>query len=177
MKNRSKQNKNTEQLAIMESPLGDIYLLAHDTALTGLYMGKEHLTEVMPSVPIEAKNHPILAQTVAQLEEYFAGKRQDFDLPLDGVGTDFQKTVWHALLTIPFGETCAYQAIAVQIGKPTASRAVGMANGRNPISIIVPCHRVIGKNGDLVGYGSGLPRKTWLLHHESLFLQQATQKP
>lgn len=103
---------------------------------------------------------------VAQLDAYFAGELIDFDLDLDLVGTDFQRRVWEALLTIPYGETRSYGAIALQIGSPGASRAVGLANGHNPISIVVPCHRVIGANGSLTGYGGGLPKKRQLLDME-----------
>ena len=103
-----------------------------------------------------------------QLEEYFAHQRTHFDLPLAATGTAFQKLVWQALVTIPFGKTASYQQIAWQIGRPKAMRPVGMANARNPIAIIVPCHRVIGAKGDLVGFGGGLPMKSWLLKHEKL---------
>ncbi len=103
---------------------------------------------------------------VRQLGEYFRGERQEFDIELDMVGTDFQRTVWAALQTIPYGETRSYGEIAAQIGTPGASRAVGLANGHNPISIIVPCHRVIGANGNLTGYGGGLERKKLLLGME-----------
>ena len=105
---------------------------------------------------------------VEQLESYFAGELFDFDLELDLVGTTFQRAVWQALLTIPYGETRSYGEIAAQIGSPTASRAVGLANGHNPIGIIVPCHRVIGANGSLTGYGGGLDRKRALLALEKM---------
>ena len=110
-----------------------------------------------------------LAKT--QLGEYFDGTRDVFDLPLDADGTDFQKTVWQALSTIPHGQTCSYGDIAKQIGNPKGMRAVGLANGKNPMTIVVPCHRVIGANGKLTGYASGTERKAWLLNHEgdSLF--------
>ena len=110
---------------------------------------------------------PASEEAVRQLREYFAGHRSDFDLPLSPSGTPFQLAVWRALRAIPSGETTSYGAIAEAIGRPTAVRAVGAANGRNPISIIVPCHRVIGANGTLTGYGGGLPRKAWLLNHET----------
>jgi methylated-DNA-[protein]-cysteine S-methyltransferase len=104
---------------------------------------------------------------VEQLEQYFAGERVEFDLALDMHGTQFQRDVWDALLTIPYGETCSYGEIAKRIGRPDRARAVGAANGSNPVSIIVPCHRVIGSDGSLTGYGGGLPRKRWLLDHEA----------
>lgn len=109
-----------------------------------------------------------LKDALKQLKAYFAGKLQQFDLPLAAEGTDFQKTVWRALCRIPYGATASYGDIAKSIGKPTASRAVGMANGRNPISIIVPCHRIIGSSGKLVGYGGGLDRKSTLLRLEGV---------
>lgn len=122
--------------------------------------------EAAASEPASRGGHAI-DEPVRQLREYFAGTRHEFDLPLAPKGTDFQLSVWQALRAIPPGVTTSYGAIAESIGKPTASRAVGAANGRNPISIVVPCHRVIGSNGTLTGYGGGLDRKAWLLNHET----------
>jgi methylated-DNA-[protein]-cysteine S-methyltransferase len=116
-------------------------------------------------VAVEGRSE-VLVRTQAQLAEYFAGERREFDLPLAPQGSGFQVQVWRALLRIPYGETCSYGDIARVVGRPSASRAVGAANGRNPIPIIVPCHRVIGSNGSLTGYGGGLPVKRWLLDHE-----------
>ena len=115
----------------------------------------------------EQRETPLIKNAAKQMSEYFAGRRREFDLPLEFNGTDFQKRVWEALLTIPFGETCSYGEIAAQIGNPKAARAVGMANNRNPISIICPCHRVIGSDGSLIGYGGGLANKEYLLRLES----------
>lgn len=109
---------------------------------------------------------PVIVSAMTQLTEYFAGTRQTFDLPLAPAGTDFQKKVWAALCTIPYGETRSYKEIALQINNPKGCRAVGMANNRNPIMLIIPCHRVIGSNGSLVGYAGGLDVKEWLLTHE-----------
>ena len=109
-----------------------------------------------------------------QLKEYFAGKRKAFDLPLDAKGTDFQKTIWQKLSKIPYGVSASYRDIAIAINNPKAVRAVGAANGRNPISIVVPCHRVIGSNGSLTGYAGGLERKEWLLKHEGLLRDEKT---
>jgi methylated-DNA-[protein]-cysteine S-methyltransferase len=120
----------------------------------------------------EAPDHPVLLHAERELGEYFAGERTSFSVPLDMVGTDFQKAVWNALLTIPFGETRSYGEIARQVGRPTAFRAVGAANGQNPLSIIAPCHRVIGSDGSLTGFGGGLPAKQYLLGlegHRDLF--------
>ncbi|MBI3231409.1 MAG: methylated-DNA--[protein]-cysteine S-methyltransferase [Burkholderiales bacterium] len=115
----------------------------------------------------ERRDHAILQRAVQQLDEYLAGQRQHFELPLDAGGTPFQQRVWQALLSIPYGQTSNYGALAQQIGQPKAARPLGAANGRNPLSIIVPCHRVIGSNGDLVGYAGGLERKRFLLALEN----------
>ncbi len=111
-------------------------------------------------------DHPVLVATVAQLGEYFAGERQEFDLPLDPVGTDFQQSAWSALRTIPYGTTVSYGEQAARMGDRRKARAVGAANGRNPISIVVPCHRVVGSNGALTGFAGGIDNKAWLLDHE-----------
>jgi methylated-DNA-[protein]-cysteine S-methyltransferase len=118
----------------------------------------------------DGSNPPrVIAACLAQLDEYFRGERQEFELELDPEGTDFQKVVWWQLLTIPYGQTVSYLAIARSIGNEKAIRAVGAANGQNPISIVIPCHRVVGSNGQLTGYGGGLWRKAWLLNHEKQF--------
>jgi methylated-DNA-[protein]-cysteine S-methyltransferase len=131
-----------------------------DNAVTGLFFGRE--------IPQGySKNEtPLIQKAAAQVEEYLAGKRKKFSLPLAMQGTDFQMAVWKALQDIPYGETRSYGAIAAAIGRPKAVRAVGLANNRNPVSIIVPCHRVIGSNGKLTGYGGGLPLKQYLLDLE-----------
>ena len=122
--------------------------------------------------PIEnAAEHPVLGRAAAALSRYFAGEDIAFDLPLDPGGTPFQRTVWRALAEIPFGERRTYRDIAVAIGRPTAVRAVGAANGRNPLPIVVPCHRVVGSNGTLVGFAGGLRTKAWLLDHEAPLLR------
>ena len=150
-----------------DSPIGRLLLTTDGTALTGLYMEisrKASSTEGW----VEDGTVAPLAETVRQLAEYFAGVRREFDLPLRLKGTAFQQRVWQELTEIPYGETWSYGQLAKRINKPSASRAVGLANGRNPISILVPCHRVIGANGSLTGYGGGLERKQWLLAHEGL---------
>lgn len=113
-----------------------------------------------------ANANQITNDAITQLQEYFQGERQHFDLPLAAQGTEFQKNVWDALLTVDYGETCSYSDIADKINNPKAVRAVGSANGKNPLTIVVPCHRVIGSNGSLTGYASGTERKAWLLNHE-----------
>ena len=153
-----------------ESPLGRIILAATDQALVGVFFDNQaHMPEVA-HWPVVAK-HPILQQAQGELTEYFAGQRHTFDVPLDlGSGTPFQQAVWAALLTIPCAATTSYGAISTQIGKPAAMRAVGGAVGRNPVSIIVPCHRVVGSSGALTGYAGGLPRKIALLQLEGAAL-------
>ncbi|WP_292977763.1 methylated-DNA--[protein]-cysteine S-methyltransferase [Nitrosomonas sp.] len=153
---------------IMESPVDLLLLTSDGQFLTGLYMEKEakKLLSDMKDGWQQDENAIPFRETVAQLSAYFAGELHEFDLPLKAAGTPFQQTVWQALSTIPYGKTVSYKDIAEQVHLPKASRAVGMANGRNPISIIIPCHRVIGANGKLTGYGGGLHRKEWLLEHE-----------
>lgn len=150
----------------MASPVGTLKLVAHETALVAVLWENENPKRVRLAELIEQTHHPILLETQKQLTEYFAGKRQQFDLPLDFEGTEFQQKVWQALLTIPFGETRSYRDIAEQIGNVKAVRAVGAANGKNPISIIAPCHRVVGTNGKLVGFAGGLDNKDILLRLE-----------
>lgn len=150
-----------------DSPLGQILLVANDVAVTGLHFVGE---KYYPGVAADWQKKPgatMLVRARKQLDEYFAGKRKAFDLPVDPAGTPFQRVVWRALQKIPYGTTLNYGALAGRIGQPTASRAVGAANGRNPISIVIPCHRVIGANGDLTGYAGGMERKAALLRLEA----------
>lgn len=157
------------QLSFMEmsSPVGVLKLVAHEHALVAVLWENENPKRVRLAELIVDQQHPILLKTQKQLNEYFAGQRQNFDLPLDFEGTEFQQKVWQALLSIPFGETRSYKDIAEQIGNVKAVRAVGAANGKNPISIIAPCHRVVGANGKLVGFAGGLENKDVLLKLES----------
>ena len=145
----------------MHSPLGEVTLQASDAGVLGIWF--ETCTTKPDELGERCSLHPVLSKAVAQMEEYFAGKRQQFDVPLAATGTEFQQKVWQALTTIPYGETWCYQDLADAIGNPNAVRAVGLANGKNPISVIVPCHRVIGKNGKLTGYAGGVERKQKLL--------------
>lgn len=150
---------------VMDSPIGPMTLTADDGRLSGLYMEVSRY----PLDPAERgeRDDAVLADAVGQLEEYFAGERTEFDLELSLAGTPFQQRAWKALQDIPYGETESYGELALRIGSPvSASRAVGLANGRNPVSIVVPCHRVIGSGGKLVGYGGGLERKQFLLDFE-----------
>jgi len=158
-----------------KSPLGRLTLQASDKGLLGAWFDKQ--TTAPEDFGINNDQHPILQQTVTEYEEYFAGTRQRFAVATDAQGTDFQKQVWAMLQIIPFGETWSYQDLAIAIDNPKAVRAVGLANGKNPLSIIVPCHRVIGKNGKLTGYAGGIENKQQLLSHESRYsdLTQLTQ--
>lgn len=151
----------------MKSPVGHLKLVAHDQALVAVLWENEKLNRVKLAELKQDYSHPILQKTEQQLLEYFSGQRKTFDLTLDFQGTEFQKSVWNALLQIPFGETRSYKQIAESIGNVKAVRAVGAANGKNPISIIAPCHRVIGANGKLVGFAGGLENKNILLSLES----------
>jgi methylated-DNA-[protein]-cysteine S-methyltransferase len=146
-----------------ESPVGKLLLIADETALNGIYFDGARDYPADTRDCEERPDHPILKKTRRQLEEYFAGRRKTFDLPLAPAGTPFQLSVWKALERIAYGETQSYGQIAQSIGKPKAVRAVGAANGANPIPIVIPCHRVIGSDGSLTGYGGGLTRKRQLL--------------
>lgn len=163
----------TPTLARWPSPLGTIIVAATSRGLAGLWFeGQKHLPDLRgwPEEP----NHPVLVQAIAQLREYFAGTRSTFDLPLDlQRGTGFQQSVWRALLAIPAGRTSSYRGICEAIGKPAAARAVGAAVGRNPLSIVVPCHRVLGTDGSLTGYAGGLERKSALLRLEGALMTAA----
>ncbi len=149
------------------SPVGELTLVASDDGLVAILWEDDAPDRVRLGALVDSPDHPHLVQTERELGDYFAGRRTAFAVPLDMRGTDFQQSVWRALLTIPFGETRSYAEIARQIGRPTATRAVGAANGRNPISIIAPCHRVIGSNGTLTGFAGGLKAKEYLLGLES----------
>lgn len=151
----------------VESPIGRLTLVSEDGFLTRLDMeGRTH-----PATTCEywERDDSAFGEVIAQLDAYFAGDLQRFDVPLRPAGTEFQRRVWAALQQIPYGRTASYGQLADRVGNPKACRAVGLANGRNPIGIIVPCHRVIGADGTLTGYGGGLQRKRWLLDHETSY--------
>jgi methylated-DNA-[protein]-cysteine S-methyltransferase len=152
----------------MESPVGPLTLVASDRGLRAVMWPNERpgRVPVVRSHRAGAAADRILDDAVRQLTEYFDGERHEFDLPLDPVGTEFQQQAWQVLRTIPYGSTISYGEQARRLGDPNKSRAVGAANGRNPISIIVPCHRVIGSTGKLTGFAAGVETKAWLLHHE-----------
>lgn len=148
----------------LESPIGTLLITGDGNAITGLHMERQASRPVIGEH--WHRDDPRFRDAREQLTAYFEGRLHRFDLPLAGTGTAFQQTVWKALREIPYGETVTYGQLAGRIGNRNASRAVGLANGRNPIGIIVPCHRVIGANGSLTGYAGGIERKQWLLAHE-----------
>ncbi len=147
----------TMDICVMDSPVGHLCITADDMGVTGIDRTEDEL--------ISAQT-PLLRECVRQLTAYFAGTLTEFDLPLHLIGTPFRQKVWEALRTIPYGETRSYGELAAMVGNDKASRAVGGANHHNPVSIVVPCHRVIGADGSLTGYGGGLDMKKWLLEHE-----------
>lgn len=151
----------------MPSPIGQLKLVADKEALVALLWQDDAPLRVRLAEAKPCDTHPVLLETQAQVTAYFAGDRRTFDIPLQPVGTAFQRAVWSALTEIPYGETRSYGELAAHIYRPQAQRAVGAANGKNPISIIVPCHRVIGANGHLTGFAGGLGAKAFLLNHET----------
>jgi len=173
----------------IKSPVGDLLLTASETGLTGVYFPTSrhhrpalvgpHTVAPSPFLPHPLAPSPfgrggtkeVLDRVEAQLKEYFEGTRTSFDLPLEPTGTDFQLRVWNLLRGIPYGVTTSYGELARRLGDPQKSRAVGAANGANPIPIIVPCHRVVGSKGELTGFGGGLERKRWLLEHEGALMR------
>ncbi len=162
--------------ARLGTPIGELVLTASDVALTGVFFptSRRGPAPTHQANWVEATDGPaaaVLARARAQLEEYFARKRTTFELPLEALGSAFEHRVWNALRQIPYGTTTSYGALAKLLGDKHATRAVGLANGKNPIPIIVPCHRVVGAKGELTGYGGGLETKRWLLEHEGALIQ------
>ena len=160
-------NSTVFSSTLSSSPVGTLHLLATDSALLAVVWRRHSTPQLSFDSATERPDHPVLVEAIRQLNQYFSGQRRVFDLPLEFRGTDFQRRAWQALMTIPYGETRSYAQMAQQIDSPAAVRAVGAANGRNPISIIAPCHRVIGSSGELTGFGGGIEAKAWLLAHES----------
>jgi methylated-DNA-[protein]-cysteine S-methyltransferase len=161
-------SSSTSSTTTIESPIGPLQLTAEDGWLTLLFMDAQRHAPAVSQAWRE--DRATFGAAIEQLDAYFAGELTTFDVPLRPAGTDFQRAVWAALETVPFGKTRSYGEVAAQVGRPSASRAVGQANGRNPIAVIIPCHRVIGSSGSLTGYGGGLDRKQWLLAHEQRVL-------
>ena len=162
----SRDNNDTHWHITIDSPIGPLGLVATDQGLRAVSWRGEQTSVELPTDMLEGSDHPVLARAADQLAEYFDGDRTSFDLPLDLRGTDFQVAAWRALGDIPYGTTRSYSEQAALIGRPKAVRAIGQANGRNPVPIVLPCHRVIGANGSLVGFGGGLDTKAILLQHE-----------
>jgi methylated-DNA-[protein]-cysteine S-methyltransferase len=153
---------------VVDSPVGPLTLVVSERGLRAVLWMQDADVRIQVG-PVDTEHEDpngVLAATAEQLEEYFDGRRTEFDLPLDAVGSDFQHSAWDALCTIPFGETVSYGEQARRLGDQRKARAVGAANGRNPISIVVPCHRVVGANGSLTGFAGGIANKAWLLDHE-----------
>lgn len=157
---------------VIDSPVGSLTLRATENALVGLGFGDSADDAVGGDCSVGAR--AVLDEATRQLNEYFAGTRMEFDLPIDLDGTEFQVAAWRALLVAPFGTTMSYANQATHIGRPTATRAVGAANGRNPVAIILPCHRVVGSKGSLTGFAGGLDVKRWLLEHEQRVIASST---
>jgi methylated-DNA-[protein]-cysteine S-methyltransferase len=153
-------------LAYYASPVGDLIIESKEDKITVVNFLKDKKQEEIMT--------PVIEQCITELDEYFYEGRKFFTVEIQLLGSEFQLKVWNELLNIPYGKTASYLDIAIQLGDINTIRAVGLANGQNPIAIIVPCHRVIGKNGDLVGYGGGLDKKVWLLQHEGAFSEQLT---
>ncbi|WP_407354366.1 methylated-DNA--[protein]-cysteine S-methyltransferase [Luteimonas sp. R10] len=154
-----------------DSPVGPLLLAASDAGMHAIeFHASRH--PVKRGADWREGDHRLLREARRQLQAYFDGRRQTFDLPLAPRGTEFQRTVWHSLAAIPYGETVSYAQLAARVGRPSATRAVGAANGRNPLPIVLPCHRVIGADGSLTGFGGGLPTKRYLLELEGALLQQ-----
>lgn len=154
---------------VFDSPLGLLTAVENGTGLQAVYMAEHKRRPAWETLgeAVEASGSPVLAQTAAEMDEYFSGGREEFSVPLAPCGSDFQQRVWGALCTIPYGEVRSYGELAALLGDRSLAQAVGSANGRNPISIIVPCHRVLGSDGSLVGYAGGLDRKQFLLELEN----------
>jgi len=168
MKNDMVNNVPRHVYKRMPSPVGTLTLVATDRGLAAILWENDRPRRVRLNLESEQASHPVLVEAERQLTEYFAGRRKQFALKLDVAGTPFQRQVWNALLTIPFGETRSYRQIATQIGNPRAARAVGAANGKNPVSIVAPCHRVVGSSGALTGFAGGLEVKARLLALEGV---------
>lgn len=166
MNKRSNPPRKTYVSKTISSPVGTLTLVASDIGLAAILWEHDRPRRVPLDAMYIDDAHPTLCEAERQLNEYFAGRRTAFELKLDLIGTPFQKSVWNALLRIPFGETRTYGEIAAELGNPKAVRAVGAANGRNPVSIVTPCHRVIGAQGDLTGFAGGLAAKEYLLRLE-----------
>ena len=163
--------------AVIDSPVGALTVVASDHGVRAILWPDDDPSRVRQADTIDDPSHPMIAVAVGQLTEYFDGERTEFDVPLDPVGTEFQRAAWDVLCSIPYGTTISYGEQAERMGDRRKARAVGAANGRNPISIVVPCHRVVGANGALTGFAGGTDTKAWLLAHERQHLTPVTLVP
>lgn len=152
--------------ATLDAPFGKLTVVASDAGVRYVMFDHDAHPKPLDRIDIVDAAHPVLDRACSQLDEYLRGSRKEFDLPLDLVGTEFQISAWRSLARIPFGQTATYARQAASIGRPTATRAIGAANGRNPVAVVLPCHRVVGSDGSLTGFGGGLDVKQWLLDHE-----------
>ena len=154
--------------ALLHVPFGELTVVASDKGVRYItFENDAHPKSFQNMSVMDDALHPVVARTLSQLGEYFNGTRRTFDVPLDLVGTEFQVQAWNALAKVPYGTTASYAQQAASIGRPTATRAIGAANGRNPVVVVLPCHRIVGADGSLTGFGGGLPVKKWLLDHEA----------
>jgi methylated-DNA-[protein]-cysteine S-methyltransferase len=161
---------DTHYCAVIDSPVGALTIVATDVGLRAVLWNRDAAGRVPLPDLVTAPDHPVVAKAATQLAEYFAGTRTEFDLPMDLRGTEFQVANWRALADIPFGSTSTYGEQARRLGRPRAARAIGAATARNPLSIVLPCHRVMGSDGSLTGFAGGLDVKRWLLRHEGVRL-------
>ena len=154
--------------AFLHVPFGELTVVASDKGVRYItFENDAHPKSFQNMSVMDDASHPVVARTLSQLGEYFNGTRRTFDVPLDLVGTEFQVQAWNALAKVPYGTTASYAQQAASIGRPKATRAIGAANGRNPVVVVLPCHRIVGADGSLTGFGGGLPVKKWLLDHEA----------
>jgi methylated-DNA-[protein]-cysteine S-methyltransferase len=163
--------------ARLQVPFGELTVVASDKGVRYItFENDAHPKSYQNMSVMDDASHPVVARTVAQLHEYIKGTRRTFDVPLDLVGTEFQVQAWSALAKVPYGTTASYAQQAASIGRPKATRAIGAANGRNPVVVVLPCHRIVGADGSLTGFGGGLPVKKWLLDHEATVVTNGTNE-
>lgn len=167
----------TYHRATLNAPIGPVVVVASDRGLHNVMFDPDDMPRILEGcIVTEKPSHPVVAAALRQLREYFAGTRTSFDLKLDLEGTEFQVSAWKALAKVGFGRTASYSQQAASIGRPTATRAVGAANGKNPVAIVLPCHRIVGADGSLTGFAGGLDTKRWLLDHEQTVLARGKKK-
>lgn len=169
--------ETTYHSGTLTAPIGRVVVIASDRGLHNVSFDPDGLPRSLDGCTVtEQPSHPVVAAALRQLREYFAGTRTTFDMKLDLEGTEFQVSAWKALAKVKFGRTASYAQQAASIGRPTATRAVGAANGKNPVAIVLPCHRIVGSNGSLTGFAGGLDTKQWLLDHERRVMEKGKKK-